>query len=1112
MKITTILSVSAVIACCMLPQSFGQKNKKAKKAKKNVSSQVVTSLRDERIKNDSMTVMYGNALIEKIQEEGSFESYLHAASGEKLQIRSLAYVGDQVGFRIRASKFGLHLAYLVDQWKADRVIMAFGGNESYKGVGGLKAFKAELESYLDLIKERHGKADYILVSPIAAEKASAVVGQGLEKRNQDINLYHETMSKVANEHGIKYIDLYTPSLELFKNTDTKYTYDGMHLNTLGSQSIGKMLAGAITVQADIDAVDDSSVGFKATRELVSRKAMEVAQAYHPSNGISYYGLRARSYEYTPEIPHYLKLANTLDQAIWRQAQSLDKVLAKPKLEILRAKMPSKSPRQGLGTIKSSQEDLKDFVMHDGFEISCFASSEDYPELINPLQINFDAKGRLWVACFASYPHPLPGAVSNDTILIFEDTDGDGKADKRTVFAEGLSLPDGFVFYKDGIIASVSRKIIYLADSDGDSKADINEEIVRGLDNSDTHHSGYLSRSPRGDIIISEALFHRGQFETLHGVVHTKDTTIMSLNMDTRKLTVERQTESPNPWKVTFNKWGEAIQFYGGGQIIDTDIHNVWTPMGSSAPTDLGMPFRYDKGCTAQFVNSPGFPKAWQGGILTGHLLSTNEINYTALKLVDGAYKADGSKVTLVKSKNKIFRPSDMVFGLDGALYVSDFYYPIIGHAQHSIRDKNRDYANGRIWKITKKDSKSLPLPNIDGASVKQLIEQLKNPFLKVRQIARVELEKHSRSEIMAEIKRVEKAYQSDEGFALEILWLKENIKDFDDPTILNKLLASSDINTQRAAVKSLRWWAPSLGGELVLIVEKLSNHSDDRLKVNLVGVLSHLQLVDKSWGAVIGKIVAKPNTPLAYVKTMASWIIRPSIAAEFPILKVSSESYIDSKLWLGEGLPMAGSLYFKSSAEGELILGHENNPFINLTTNDTPLLITSGNPHSKNSQNSFTVKKGVNKIDFSILNSKTYKRLVKSTFKLYLTEKVGKKPSTVKLPETKDEHLAWKKEYESNQISGWKAYAVTTFKQNCANCHAIETKAVGPPLKGLFGKKQTVISADGSKSEITVDEAYIRNSILHPASDYPEGYQPIMPKMPLSEKEVDALVKWIKQL
>ena len=91
-------------------------------------------------------------------------------------------------------------------------------------------------------------------------------------------------------------------------------------------------------------------------------------------------------------------------------------------------------------------------------------------------------------------------------------------------------------------------------------------------------------------------------------------------------------------------------------------------------------------------------------------------------------------------------------------------------------------------------------------------------------------------------------------------------------------------------------------------------------------------------------------------------------------------------------------------------------------------------------------------------------------------------------------------------------FAETTFKNNCANCHNVDIKAVGPALKGLFGKKQTVIAKDGSKREVVVDEAYIRRALVDPQAEYPEGFYPVMIVQPLAEKEIDVLVRWIKEL
>ncbi|MFC5051427.1 GDSL-type esterase/lipase family protein [Rubritalea spongiae] len=1062
-----------------------------------------------QINNDGMTLMYGNSLIERLQEEGTFEALMQASTpNKKVQYRSMAYMGDQVDFRIRASRFGTHLDYLVKQWPADRIIMAFGGNEAYDGAEGLDEFKAQLTSYIELIKKRHPKSEYIIVSPTAAEKVSSLMLPDINDRNNLLEQYSAVMSSVAKEKGVTFVDLFQPTKQLFQGTDKKYTSDGFALTPAGASKVGQILASKLSEQPDSLDQLTTQKGFASLKKLVSRKAREIAQAYHPQNGISYYGIRARTYEYLPEIPHYLKLGNTLDQSIWKQAANLTKAQPMPELEVLRIDVPDKKPKRGLGTIKSSNEDLKDFTLADGFEVNCYASSEDYPELINPLQINFDTHGRLWVTCFASYPHPLPGELPKGKILIFEDTNGDGKADKKSIFADGLDLPDGFTFYKNGIIASVSRKIIYLEDSTGDNKADYMEEIVRGLDNTDTHHGGYLSRTPQGDLLISEALFHRGQFETPHGVFHTIDTAVVSYDLDTRKMTTERLSADPNPWKITFNKWGESMHYFGGGQLQDADIYNIWIPMASTAPTSLGMPFRYDKGCGAQYVESPHFPKEWQNGLLTTHLLNTNEVNYTPLKLVNGTYKAANKKTTLIASNNKVFRPTDLAFGFDGALYISDFYYPIIGHAQHSVRDKQRDYANGRIWRVTHKKSPLVTPVVIDGQSPDKLIELLAHPHLKIRQTARVELEKHDDDSILKAIARHKAAIESNEELALEVLWLYERMKHFQDTSLIKKLVNSDNINVARAATRSLRWWNDALGSEAISIATKLASHPDDRLKIALVSVSSHLQLTDGKWTNIINSIQDTSSKQLTTVKKMAGWKDRPGLAPEFPLLDIAKDSFIAKNQWLKSKSAKSGTVYFKSETKGELVIGHDNNPGMNLTTNDTPLVIATGSPHTKDSQNTFKVQKGLNKIEYTITKAPR----ASASANIYLCDKSGNKPNSISYASNAKEQEVWAQEFEKQQSANWKQFATRTFQANCANCHAIDTKAVGPALRGLLGKKQTVILADGSKKEVTIDHDYLVTAIKKPMSMYPEGFAPAMPPMQLSDKEVDMLVKWLESL
>ena len=148
----------------------------------------------------------------------------------------------------------------------------------------------------------------------------------------------------------------------------------------------------------------------------------------------------------------------------------------------------------------------------------FASEKEFPELANPSQIAFDNQGRLWVATMPSYPHyqigdPKPA----DKLLIFEDADGDGKADRLRVFADDLHIPIGFEIAPEGVYVSQSDSLVLLKDIDGDDKYDEREYIVSGFDDHDTHHAiSAFCVDPSGAIIMGEGYFLHSNIETIYG--------------------------------------------------------------------------------------------------------------------------------------------------------------------------------------------------------------------------------------------------------------------------------------------------------------------------------------------------------------------------------------------------------------------------------------------------------------------------------------------------------------------------------------------------------------------------------------------------------------------
>ncbi|MGS0526547.1 DUF7133 domain-containing protein [Zobellia nedashkovskayae] len=177
-----------------------------------------------------------------------------------------------------------------------------------------------------------------------------------------------------------------------------------------------------------------------------------------------------------------------DTAIWEanHGKEMDLVAADAKTK----KLPEvetnykESVKNGNPEYLYGEEALAQIKTAPGYKVELFASEEQFPDLANPVQMSFDNKGRLWVAVMPSYPHYKAGdSKPNDKLLIFEDTDGDYKADKQTVFADGLHLTIGFEFAPEGVYMSQGNNLILLKDTDGDDKADKKEIILSGFDRS-----------------------------------------------------------------------------------------------------------------------------------------------------------------------------------------------------------------------------------------------------------------------------------------------------------------------------------------------------------------------------------------------------------------------------------------------------------------------------------------------------------------------------------------------------------------------------------------------------------------------------------------------------
>lgn len=380
-------------------------------------------------------------------------------------------------------------------------------------------------------------------------------------------------------------------------------------------------------------------------------------------------------------------------------------------------------------------ELAAFKIAEEFEVHLFASERD--GVVKPIQIRFDPRGRLWVIGSTVYPQIEPGQKPDDKVLILKDTDHDGRCDKTTVFADGLTIPTGIELGDGGAYVGHGTELLFLKDTTGGDHANERRVVLRGFGTGDNHQNiNSFLFGPGGELWMSQGLHIRSHVETPWGIAHLEQAGIWRLWP--RRLKLEgfygSGNEPQNPWGFVFTEWGEPIVLAGNNSSSIYPVPGLTSRHRDLPPFLIWKNGRGRKVSGGDIVETSHFPEAWQGALILGGYINNS---VWSLKIGD-----DGSGFSLedlpplIVSTNKSFRPVDAKFGPDGALYVCDWYNPIIGHYQASFRHPDRDKAHGRIWRITAKGRPLTPPPQLADAPVARLLEDLRSPDRWTRRFAK----------------------------------------------------------------------------------------------------------------------------------------------------------------------------------------------------------------------------------------------------------------------------------------------------------------------------------------------------------------------------------------
>ena len=815
----------------------------------------------------------GNSLGERMSLFGHFETLLHARFPQKeLVVRNFCWPADEVGIQQRPNDY-TKLDDPLEVFGANTFICFFGYNESFAGTSGIEKFKEQYKKFIAETNKKYGKdnARFILVSPIAFEDSNDRLLPNGQKENENLKAYTAATAEVARELKLTFVDLFgNTAREFARELGAQYTLTGFQINEAGDRLVGTLLDNALFGSSN--PLKPDAELFTRVRTAVNDKSWVHQQDYRMLNGWYVYGSRRAPYDVETFPEEYKKIrAMTVvrDEFIWSLVQgkatsagpddSRTGTLTVPKTAFGTKKYSEPAELRFLG----GEEAISVMTTAPGFKVSLFADEVQFPELAKPMQVNFDNKGRLWVACMPTYPQWKPGDPRpNDRLLIFEDTNNDGKADKVKVFYDQLHLSTSFEFWNGGVLVMSQPHTLFLKDTDGDDKADQVIRLIDGWASDDSHHRGGFEWSHGGLLHANEGVSMSTTLETPYGPFRNKNSPGAYV-IDPRTMKV-RHFVTPgygNPWCYVFDQWGQG--FVGDG----TSAQQHWdTPLsGAQKGSRRGLnPVFNNEGMRpvigSEFLYSRHLPDHVQGHFIYACVINMNGIPSWEIK-EDGAGYTGKRVPDLLKSTDKNFRPGDPKIGPDGAIWFVDWHNPLIGHMQYSQRDPNRDKTRGRVYRLTAVDRPLLTPVTQFGKSIPELLDQFKVYEPRTRYAARRELWDRPAREVLAAVDAwVNKLNPSEKDYdrlLAEALWVQQGHRAV-SPKMLEKVFTAKAHQARAAAVRVLSdEWERIPGGMGLLKHAVIDEHP--RVRTEAVRALSFIPTIE---AAELAAMVA--TNPLDY--------------------------------------------------------------------------------------------------------------------------------------------------------------------------------------------------------------------------------------------------------
>lgn len=424
-----------------------------------------------------------------------------------------------------------------------------------------------------------------------------------------------------------------------------------------------------------------------------------------------------------------------------------------------------------GPALSPAEAIAKMTVPPGFQVELVAGE---PDIVNPVAMTFDERGRIWVTESLEYPRFSAGP-GQDRVKILEDTDGDGRADKFTVFAEGFNIPSGIAVGYGGVWLANSPDILFLQDTDGDGRADKQEVVVTGFGRADTHElPNSLTWGPDGWLYGLNGVFNPSHV-TSQGKRFDFTCALFRINPRTREFQLVCEGTS-NPWGVAWDNNGSA---FVSACVIDHLWHLTETgyyirqggpypPFATRIGSIVNFGHQAAAYCGIHYFDSDAYPAEFREKLYMGNIHG-NRLNVDSLERDGSSYRGVDQPDFLV-SNDVWFMPVVQKTGPDGCLYVLDWY-----DRYHCYQDARRDPPGvdrlyGRLYRIRYQNTPRAPKFDLTKESDDALIARLASPNVFYRDLAQRLLHERSHSDARPKLEQLALDRSAPRKARLHALW------------------------------------------------------------------------------------------------------------------------------------------------------------------------------------------------------------------------------------------------------------------------------------------------------------------------------------------------------